>query len=95
VGERYMLMKTAKQLERYFKGAANHWRLDILCFLSKQKSMTLEEIADVLDCNIKTMSEHTKRLVQAGLLNKKYNGRFVEHTLSPYGKLFVSFLKKF
>ncbi len=88
-------MKTPKQLERYFKGAANHRRLDILLLISKHDGVALEDIAESLNCNIKTISEHTRRLVQAGLLNKKYIGRFVEHSLSPYGKMFVSFLQKF
>ena len=88
-------MKTAKQLERYFKGAANHRRLDILHLISKNDGIILEEIAEILDCNIKTISEHTRRLVQAGLLNKKYCGREVAHSLSPYGKKFVWFTKTF
>ena len=88
-------MKTAKQLERYFKGAANHRRLEILLLIDKSEGMTLEKIANVLDCNIKTISEHTRRLVQAGLLNKRYHGRTVEHSLSPYGKQFAHFARKF
>ena len=88
-------MKTAKQLERYFKGAANHRRLDILGLIDKNTGMTLEKIAEVLNCNSKTISEHTRRLVQAGLLNKKHQGREVAHSLSPYGKRFVDFAKKF
>lgn len=88
-------MKTAKQLERYFKGAANHRRLDILRLIAKNDGLTLENIAEVLDGNIKTISEHTRRLVHAGLLNKKYQGREVAHSLSPYGKRFVDFTKTF
>ncbi|OGZ08418.1 MAG: hypothetical protein A2942_03055 [Candidatus Lloydbacteria bacterium RIFCSPLOWO2_01_FULL_50_20] len=88
-------MKKAKQLERYFKGAANHWRLEILFLIEKGDGMTLNEITRVLGCNIKTISEHTRRLVHAGLLNKKYRGREVEHSLSPYGQRFVSFSRKF
>jgi len=88
-------MKTAKQLERYFKGAANHRRLNILRLLDKNDGSTLEEIAETLGANIKTISEHTRRLAQAGLLNKKYQGRQVAHSLSPYGKHFVTFTKIF
>ncbi len=88
-------MKTAKQLERYFKGVANHRRLEILLLVVKNGGITLEEIAATLKCNIKTTSEHTRRLVQAGLLNKKYQGRAVAHSLSPYGKNFVRFIKTF
>ena len=88
-------MKTSKQLERYFKGAANHRRLEILLLVAENHGITLEEIAGTLKCNIKTTSEHTRRLVQAGLLNKKYQGRAVAHSLSPYGKNFVRFIKTF
>jgi len=41
---------------------------------------------------MKTTSEHTKRLAQAGLINKEYVGRYVTHTLSPYG---VKIVKSF
>lgn len=88
-------MKTAKQLERYFKGAANHRRLEILYVIAKNDGITLDSISLTLHCNIKTISEHTRRLVQAGLLNKKYQGREVAHSLSPYGKRFIDFAKTF
>ena len=64
-------MKTPKQLERYFKGAANHRRIAILLAVEKNNGITVEEIADGLEANIKTISQHTRSLVQAGLLNKK------------------------
>ncbi|OGZ00142.1 MAG: hypothetical protein A2945_00420 [Candidatus Liptonbacteria bacterium RIFCSPLOWO2_01_FULL_52_25] len=88
-------MKTTKQLERYFKGAANHRRLEILLFVADHEGITLDTIAKELSCNFKTISEHTHRLVRAGLLNKKYRGREVEHSLSPYGRSFVKFAKTF
>jgi len=88
-------MKTAKQLERHFKGVANHRRLEILILLNKRSGLTLEQISDNLNCNFKTLSDHTRRLVQAGLLNKKYSGTSVMHSLSPYGKKFINFIKLF
>lgn len=88
-------MKTAKQLERYFKGVSNHRRLEILRFIDKNSGVTLGRIAEDLGCNIKTISEHTRRLVQAGLLNKEYKGQEVAHSLSPYGKRFINFIKTF
>jgi len=88
-------MKKSKLLERYFKGAANHRRLDILFSIYRRDGMTLDQIAKALDSNIKNISEHTRRLVQAGLLNKQYHGRTVRHSLSPYGEQFVHFAKKF
>ena len=88
-------MKTAKQLERHLKGISNHRRIDILRLVNKSDGITLEDIADELDCNIKTISEHTRRLVQAGLVNKKYRGRTVAHSLSPYGQRIVKFIDAF
>jgi len=88
-------MKTSKQLERYFKGTANHWRISILFTVHQNPGITVEEIAVKLGGNFKTISQHISRLVQAGLLNKKYRGRQVTHSLSPYGKSFINFMKTF
>ena len=88
-------MKTSTQLERHLKGVANHRRIDILFTVRDHNQITLEKIADKLECNIKTISEHTHRLVHAGLINKKYSGRSVIHSLSPYGKRIVRFLQTF
>ena len=88
-------MKTEKQLERYFKVAANHRRIAILLVVEKTDGIIVEEIADALETNFKTISQHTRSLVHASLLNKKYRGKFVEHALSPYGKIFTRFLQSF
>ena len=82
-------------MERHLKGMANHYRIQILFLVAERKGITLENIVETLEANGKTIGEHTRRLYQAGLINKKYRGKFVEHTLSPYGKTFVSFLKSF
>jgi len=89
------LNKTPKQLERYFKGLANHHRIEILLLLYNDDGLILEDITNSLGINFRTASEHTRRLVQAGLINKKYNGRQVRHSLSPYGKLCIKFLEQF
>ena len=88
-------MKTAKQLERHFKGMANHRRIDILKLVAENGGINLEDIAEGLNCNFKTVSEHTRKLVQAGLVNKKYQGRMVAHSLSPYGRIFYKFITTF
>lgn len=88
-------MKTAKQMERHLKGMANHYRIEILLCIAASEGITLEDIVKAIGANQKTLGEHTRRLFQAGLINKKYRGKFVEHSLSPYGKTFVSFLKSF
>ncbi len=87
--------KTARQLERHLKGVANHRRIEILMLIAVRDGIILEDIADTLACNLKTISAHTRKLVQAGLVTKKYQGQCVEHSLSPYGKIMHSFLKSF
>jgi DNA-binding MarR family transcriptional regulator len=88
-------MKTSRQLERHFKGIANHHRLDMLFMVRRLDGATLDEICRELKLNTKTASEHTRRLVAAGLLNKKYKGTSVQHSLSPYGKKLHSLIKLF
>ena len=88
-------IKTAKQMERHLKGISNHYRIEILLFIADRDKVTLEDIIREIGANKKTLGEHTRRLFIAGLINKKYKGKFVEHSLSPYGKTFVRFLKSF
>lgn len=87
--------KTAKQLERHFKGVANHWRIEILFLVERNEGIGVDEIATMLHANMKTISEHTKKLMQSGLINKQYEGTIVKHKLSPYGKTFIRFIKSF
>ena len=88
-------LKTAKQMERHLKGMANHYRIEILLLVAAREGITLEDIVETLCANEKTIGEHTRRLFQAGLIDKRYRGKFVEHKLSPYGKTFVRFLESF
>ena len=88
-------LKSAKQMERRLKGVANHRRIQILLLIAAKPGITLESIIETLDANPKTVGEHARRLTAAGLVNKTYRGKFVEHSLSPYGKIFVRFLKSF
>jgi len=89
------IKKTPKQLERYFKGIANHWRIAILLLLEKNEGISVDQIAQELKGNFKTISQHTRYLAQAGLLRKQYQGRQVIHFLSPYGKTIANFIKTF
>ena len=87
--------KTAQQLERHLKGVANHRRIEILFLIERETGISVEGISSSLHCNFKTISEHTRRLVHAGLIIKKYEGQSVTHRLTPYGKIFIVFLKSF
>ena len=82
-------------MERHLKGMANHHRINILLLVADREGITLDSIATTLDANEKTIGEHTRRLLVAGLLSKNHRGKYVEHKLTPYGKTFVRFLKSF
>ena len=88
-------MKNSKQIEKHIKGIANHRRIDILLLIASSPGITLDDISKFVNCNFKTVSGHTLKLVNTGLVDKNYNGRAIMHSLSPYGKIFVKFIKDF
>ncbi len=87
--------KGPKKLERHFKGVANHTRIRILFYLRSNPGASLIAITDGLNANLKTVSEHTRRLAIAGLIEKVHEGRDVRHKLSRYGKIFMKFIDEF
>lgn len=88
-------MKSIRSLERIFKGVANHWRIEILLAIKKNPDMTLLAISQKLDCNLKTIAEHTRRLVIAGLVRKRRLDNMTLHHLPPYGEKVVKILQEF
>ncbi len=88
-------IKGPKKLERHFKGVANHRRIQILLLISKRPGITLVDIVEDVRGNMKTISEHVRRLALAGLIEKTYAGRSVEHKLTPYGRTFSAFIETF
>ena len=87
--------KSPRKLERHFKGVANHRRIQILLLISRCPEIIQEDIIEELKGNQKTISEHIRRLYHAGLIDKTYAGRAMQHTLTPYGKIFVDFIASF
>jgi len=87
--------KGPKKLERHFKGVANHRRIQILLLIAHRPDITLDEIVEAVRGNTKTISEHARRLMLAGLVEKTYAGRTVRHSLTPYGKKFIAFIEDF
>ncbi|HEY4504556.1 MAG TPA: winged helix-turn-helix domain-containing protein [Candidatus Paceibacterota bacterium] len=87
--------KTPKQMERHLKGIANHYRIAMLLLVAKNAGITVEDIVEALGGNYTNLSIHISKLVQAGLLEKRYKGRNVTHYLTPYGTTVIAFLKTF
>jgi len=82
-----------RDLERVVKGFANHRRIQMLRLLEQRPELTLLEICKTLRIGIKAGSEHLRKLALAGLVAKRYQGRWVRHGLTPRAKAVVSFLR--
>ena len=82
----YMDSLTYRQLETLFKGVANHRRIQILQLLQNEPSLSLWRIRERVPMGRQTVCEHVRRLASAKLVQKKYKGREVEHTLAPLGQ---------
>lgn len=88
-----LFMRTPRQLERVAKGFANHRRIEIMQLLARQPELSLSDIAEALEINFKTASEHTRRLAIAGLVMKRNEGNAVRHALTAPGKSILKFLR--
>ena len=86
-------MKNYRQLERHMKGMANHRRLEVSFLLEKSPELSVSEIAEALEVNFKTISEHVRRLALAGIVMKRNDGNAVRHALTPLGKSILKFLR--
>jgi len=82
-----------KKYERILKGAANHRRIEMLRLLKSQPELSLAEISESLKINLKTASEHLRRLALSGLIMKRYDGSFVRHKVSAVGEKILTFLR--
>ncbi len=82
-----------KKAEKIVKGFANHWRIRVLELLRKNPDLSVDQITESLGANYLTASVHIKRLADAGLITKRYRGRFVLHSLTRRGKNIITFCK--
>ncbi len=77
-----------------FRGLAHEHRVELLKLLGKKPYLTLDEIADTLDVNYKTIAGHLKRMELSGLVHKQQEGSSVEHSLTARGTKIFRFLKE-
>jgi len=83
-----------RQLERIVKGFANHRRIQIMELIDNEPELSVMDISTKLKINVKTASEHIRRLAIAGLVLKRNRGVNVMHKLSPQGFVILKFLRK-
>ncbi len=87
------MKRNLRQLERIVKGFANHRRIQIMRLLERSPELSVAEIAEKVEANFKTCSEHVRRLAIAGLVMKRNEGNNVRHALTPVGKSILKFLR--
>lgn len=86
-------MRHRKDLEKIIKGFANHRRIEILQLLEQKPDLSVFEVSEIAKVNFKTISEHIRRLANAGLVWKRNDGNNVRHTVSDLGKSILKFLR--
>jgi len=87
------MLKT-RHLEKLVKGFANHRRISMMELLQSEPELSVQDIAVRFKINIKTASEHLRRLAIPGLVIKRNRGHNVLHRLSLKGELILKFLRK-
>jgi DNA-binding transcriptional ArsR family regulator len=87
------MSKDLKKFERVLKGVANHRRIEILFLLKDNAELSLADICDKLKLNIKTGSEHVRRLALSGLVIKRYEGNTVRHKITSRSQSILKFLR--
>ena len=82
-----------RKLERIVRGFSNHRRIQIMELLAKEPDLSVAEVSEELKVDFRTISEHLRRLHNAGLVLKRNAGNEVEHILSDTGKSILMFLR--
>ena len=85
--------KNYRRLEQIVKGFANHRRIRILELLQKEPELSVLDVADRLNINFKTASEHIRRLTIAGLVMKRSQGPYIRHKLTNRATSILTFLR--
>lgn len=87
-------MDNKRQLEKIFKGVANHKRVEILFLIDKKPLISVLAISKQINSNYKSIAEHIRKMHLAKLIFKNSSGNQVCLTLSPLGKTVLQFCRK-
>lgn len=83
-----------RELERIWKGVANHRRMQIIDWIDTQtEEPSLLDIAEHTAIDFRTVGEHVRKLTAAGLTMKRHEGATVRHALTRLGKTILKFCR--
>lgn len=83
-----------KVLERVVKGFANHRRIQMLRLLRVEAELSLIDLCRRARTGLKSGAEHLRRAHLGGLIEKRYEGRYVLHKITPLGLEVLAFLDR-
>ena len=86
-------MLKKRQLEQIVRGFSNHRRIQMLDLIDSVPELSVDEISKRLNIHFKTTSSHLRRLIIAGLIMKRSQGKDIRHKISERGKNVLTFLR--
>jgi len=92
--ESFSPMPDPRVIEKIMKGCANHRRVRMLFLLEKQPFYAEHELARLMSIKPKNASEHLRRLMIAGLVQKRRYGQRMFHPISNLGRKILKFVRK-
>ena len=75
------------------KAVAHYKRILILTLISEKPDLSIINICDKLNEDIKNVSFHVAKLSSAGLLTKRKSGNFVNLAITGRGKTILTFVR--
>ena len=82
-----------RELELILKGVASSRRIQALDVLERNAELSVLEIAEHLQLDFRTTSEHLRKLSISGLIMKRHEGAAVRHALTVRGKNILKFCR--
>ena len=73
---------TSKELAKSLRTIGDDKRLEMFCYLIKNKKACVSEIAVVHKISVAITSHHLKKLLEIGLVESKKNGKEVCYSIS-------------
>jgi DNA-binding transcriptional ArsR family regulator len=85
------VLQIIRRLELLTRGVAHRHRIRALFALDKGTPLTLEELSIVLETDYRNAGQHVRKMHRAGLIDKRYRGHSVLHSITEEGRRFISF----
>lgn len=86
-------MLKKRVVEQIVRSFANHRRIEILDLLEKSPELSVGEVASELKISLNLASIHIKKLLIAGLLMKRSQGKNIRHKLTKRGLFVLTFAR--